>query len=324
MAGSDVQVLLTLDEPGTATLDGFSLVGTRWAQSPDPPAGGLVRLGFLFHIEQDINLVVDEATWRRRATVVDALSAALSAHGAALSLQADATFIRGAATWDPGWIEAREAEGMAFSVHVHDESGGETDVEQGLRDGRSALRESNVMPTDLNGGFLTAPWLTARLAGFTSLTAFKDPTTQLGLPRVQIQPWRPADGVGGSDPAAFMVHDPDGPLLYLPGHDIREVDHARFPGSAAQVMSQVLAHARPNYVNTWYFVLHVDGFGPIGDDAALDAYLAGDTFQADIAAYDQFLTDTADPLVDQGFLVYDTPAGMEATWEAWLAKCAEE
>ncbi len=319
-AGPDVTVTVTLDAPGTATLRDLLLVGERWAASADPP-GGAVRLGVLVHVEDDPNFLVEADRWQLRATLLAGLSGTLAAHGARLGIQADATFIRGAALWDPDWIAARTAEGAGFSVHIHDEDS-PNGVEPAIRDGRVALREAGVPTTDLNGGFGEAPWLDARLAGVTSLTAFKDPTTQLGLPHVQVQPWLVADGAGTADPEAFLLHDPEGPLLYLPGHDVREVEHARFPETAAHTLSQVLAHARDGYVNAWYWVLHVDGFGPSTDDPdALAAYLSGAGFAADLAAYDAFLTDTTDPLVASGSIVYDTPVGMATAWKDWNAAC---
>ncbi|MDP2306794.1 MAG: hypothetical protein Q8P18_12290 [Pseudomonadota bacterium] len=321
-AGADIGITLTLEELGTATLDDFAVTGERWAASPDAPAAP-VRVGVLIHIEDDPNFLLREDTWRRRARLIEALSGMFAAHGAHLTLQADATFVRGAANWDEGWIAARNAEGMGWSVHIHDEAS-EGGVEQAIRDGRTALRESGALTSDLNGGFGEAPWLEARLAGITSLTAFKDPATQRGLPHVQVQPWRLGDGVGSSDLDAFLLHDPEGPVLYLSGHDVREVEHARFPLVATQTLSQVLAHARPDHVNVWYWVLHVDGFGPpMDDDADMDAYLDGAALQDDLAAYDAFLTDTTDPLVSNGSVVYDTPVGMATAWREWNAACEQ-
>lgn len=321
-AGEDVIVTLTLESAGTATLDDFALVGERWAASGDGPQAS-TRVGFLVHVEDDPNFLVEEARWRLRARVLEGLSATLGAHGARLTIQADATFVRGMATWDPDWLAAREAEGAGWSVHIHDETA-TTGVEQAVRDGRTALREAGVSTSDLNGGFGEAPWLQARLAGITSLSAFKDPATQLGLPHVQVQPWRIADGVGSDDPEAFLLHEPEGPVLYLPGHDVREVEHARFPLVATQTLSQVLAHARVDHVNTWYWVLHVDGFGPSTDDEpALEAYLA-DAFADDLAAYDRFLTETTDPLAADGWVTYDTAVGMATAWRDWFAPCDGE
>jgi hypothetical protein len=322
-ANGDGETVLTvvLDEAGTATLDGLAVTGERWTAVEATSAAPL-QLGFLVHVEDDANFDVDEAIWRRRADVVAGLSATLAARGAKLGIQADASFLRGAAVWAPDWVEDRVAEGAGWSVHIHDESDPAL-VEPAMRDGRLAHREVGVVTADLNGGFVTALWSEARSAGFASLSAYKNPETQGGLPRVQIQPWRPADGTGAADPDAFLAHDPDGPLVYLPGHDVREVDHARAPAFMDAVVSQVRAHTRADHVNTWYFVFHVDGFGPSADDdAAYDAYLA-DGFAADLAPYGELL-DAWAPLVASGDLAYATTAEMTEAWLAWNAGCEPE
>lgn len=318
--GKTIELTLTLAETGNVTLDDLVLTGTRWAPSDAAPAAP-VRLGFLIHVEENGNFVLDEAFWRRRAAVLEGVSATLAAHGAGLGMQLDASFVRGATQFDAEWVADRSAEGAGWSVHIHDEESAE-DAEQAFRDGKVAHREAGVGVSDLNGGFGLARWSTAASAGFTSLTAYKDPSTQGGLPHVQVQPWLVADGAGTDDPDGFLEHDPNGPLLYIPGHDVREVVHARFPESAGQVLSQVLAHAREGQVNTWYFVLHVDGFGPDDEGELFDAWLSEGGLEADLAHYDAFLTDIADPLVDDGLLVYDTPGGMRAAWDTWNTGCA--
>ena len=316
-AGADLDILIATD--GTETsLDDLSLVGERWAAVTDSPAGE-VRLGFLVHVEEE-DFIGDEENFWRKAKVLEGLSQVMAAHGAKLTIQADTAFIRGATIWDPEWIADRKAEGAGFSVHLHDEAVGD-DLEQAYRDGRVTLDEAGADTTDVNGGFNLAPWLDMYRAGYRSLSAYKNGADQSGLPHVQLEPWRPADGTGTADPEAFMEHDPEGPLVYLPGYDTREADHTRFPEASANVLTQVLAHARPDYVDTWYFVLHVDGFVPrYGDD--IDVYLDED-LATDLAFYDAFLTDTVDPLVDAGSVRYATTLEMFTDWLEWAAPCAE-
>lgn len=88
-------------------------------------------------------------------------------------------------------------------------------------------------------------------------------------------------------------------------------------------MSQALAHTREGMLNTWYFVLHVSGFGPEGDDAALEQYLEGPEVQADLEGYAEFLATVTNPLVEAGRVRYASPGGMGATWWAERAECAE-
>ncbi len=326
-AGAQVSVTLTLADGGSAALGDLQILGERWAASADGPASlgadSAVRLGFLMHVEDHPSFLTDEVLWRRRARIFEGVSATLAAHGARLTIQADATFVRGAAIWDPDWIAARTAEGVDWSVHIHDEDAESAGVEQAIRDGRTALRDAGIRTSDLNGGFGSAPWLAARLAGMSSLSAYKNPETQGGLPLVQLQPWRPSEGVGASDPAAFLLDDPEGPLLYLPGFDVREVDHARFPTTAGQALSQVMAHAQDDALNVWYYVLHVDGFGP-AEEAALELWLGDGSLDAALVPYAEFLTTVTDPFVAEGLLEYDTSPGMAAAWRERYAACVVE
>lgn len=315
---SYTELRLELDG-GELWLDDYQLSDTWWAWG-DGGGEGLLQLGFLIHIEDDVRLTNDEAQWRRRARVFEGLTSTLWAHGARLTIQPEASFIEGAALFEPGWLDARAAEGAGWSVHLHD-AGSE---EQSVRNTRVAFAEQGYGVSDVNGGFVNALWSTFAATGMRSLTAYKNATTQQGLPYAFVQPWRPPDGAGDSDIDAFMTHDPVGPLVYLPGGGDREQDHARFGEYAARTLSQVLPHTRDDRVNTWYFVLHIDDFSPgTDDDAALDAYLSDGSFDADLAFYDAFLTEVTDPLVDAGRVRYATPWEMADLWLGQEAGCVD-
>jgi hypothetical protein len=174
--------------------------------------------------------------------------------------------------------------------------------------------------TDINGGFDSGPWARFAAAGYRSLSAYKDPSTQLGTPAGSVLPWRPpSNGVQGEE---FQVDDASTELLYLPGMLGREPDHARWGAWAERALSQALAHTRDGQVNTWYFVLHVAGFGPEADEEALDAYLDGEGLQGDLEFYRDFLSNVTDPLVESGRVVYDSPEGMCAAWWGGREGCS--
>lgn len=315
--GNAFALVIDAAEPGALAL---RITGQQWADVTDVVAAAPVQLGFLMHVEEAPELVTDVDNWTRRARVIEALSAMLAAHGAALTLQPGSTFIEAAAVWDPGWFAAREAEGMSWSVHVHNESDGETALEKAVRTSLHDYRDAGLDVNDLNGGFSLGIWQRMAAAGIQSVTAFKNPDTQLDLALPLVQPWRPADGTGAADEAAFSTHDPDGPVIYLPGSGVREADHARFASFAQAHLAQVRQHARAGFVNTWYFMEHVDGFGPDVHDADFDAYLA-DGLAADVAAIEAGLTTVIDPLVASGQVVYATPDAMRVAFQRWEASC---
>ncbi len=310
----------TLSSPGTAQVS-LQLTGTQWADDPTARAASPIQLGFLMHIEDTGALVADETIWNRRAEVVAALSQVLAAHGAMLTLQPGESFVAGEAVWSPGWVSDREAEGMTWSVHVHNESDGATALEKSVRNSVQNYKAVGVDVKDLNGGFSLGIWKTLATSGLESITAFKNPDTQLDLARPHVQPWRPADGTGAGDEEAFGTNDPAGPMIYLPGSGVRDADHTRYSNFVQRHLAQARAHAKAGYVNTWYFIEHVDGFGPDAATDAFDTYVSDGGLAADMAQIDAGLTSVIDPLVASGEVVYSNPDAMRQQFQGWEQGC---
>lgn len=315
-------VSANLDAEGTASLS-LQVSGDQWADEPEAVAAGPVLLGFLMHIEDSGTLIADEVNWTRRAAIVEALSKTLQAHGAALTLQPGESFVAGAAAFDPDWFAAREAEGMTWSVHVHNEDDGVEELERSVRNGVQNFKSVGIDVNDLNGGFQLGVWSDLAHAGLLSLTGYKNPATQLDLARPHVQPWRPADGATSADEEAFGVHDPEGPLVFLPGSGVREEDNARFAEFVKRHLAQVRDHTRAGEVNTWYFIEHVDGFGPDPLTDAFDDYLT-DGLDADMAVIDVGLTAVVDPLVAAGEVQYSDPDRMRSAFRDWERGCTLE
>lgn len=286
---------------GPTSITGLSLTRDDWAEVSDP-ASGTLNLGFLIHIEADPGFVSDEAKWTRKARVIAGLADVFAANGAVLTVQADASFVRGAAAWDPTLIDRG---GLDWSIHIHPAEDG-SDLERVTREGRVALDELGVFATDLNGGFGLGKWRTVANIGITTVSAFKDADTQTGLPVATTRPWRLGPDASNADLDAFLVDDPEGPVVYLPGSPTSEIDHTRFPDHARRVLTQARAHTTDGLYDTWYFVLHVDDFGP-SDPDALDVWL-DEALPAALEPYDQLLAGLDDPFV-----------GATTMGEAWLA-----
>lgn len=313
---------VSIEIPADATVISLAVTDSTWA-SVDVGQKAPLLLGFLIHVESDPQFTAEADRWTRRARVLEGLSAMMAKHGAVLTLQVDVSFIRGAALWDDGWVDARAEEGASWSVHAHKDGEDLEALESAVRDARRGFAEAGVRVADVNAGFSLAPWSTFESAGYASLSAYKDEETQADLPLAHVQPWRPPDGVGSSDADAFQVHDANGPLVFLPGASRRETDHSRFGDYASRVLSQVRSHTREDLVNVWYFVLHVDGFGPGGGRPETDDYLDGVEFAEDLAYYDAFFGDVLDPLVASGDLAYSSPDGMREAFLRWEGECTQ-
>ncbi len=315
---------------GTGTLERFTVSAPGWTNpSPDQPATALVpagatlHLGVLVHLEAEPRLGNDEAAFRRRAAVLEGLSATLAAHAGALTLQPDASLARGIENFEPDWLDDRRSEGAALSVHAHADEPTSRALLIDVREARQRWSALGLDVRDLNGGFQVAPWKELARAGIRSLTAWKDRDDQAGLSGLTLEPWRPASEV--TDAAGFARHDPDAPLVYLPGSPTSESDPLRFDTSLPAVLRQGLLHAQPGHVNTWYVVLHVDQFGLpfLDDDAAMDAWLAAGGLADELAPLDRFLTAEVDPLVEAGVVIWATPDTMREAYEAWEQACAD-
>ena len=321
VAGTNAVVSIEAAVGSVGTLDEFRVTGPQWA-FVDAGQPAPLQLGFLIHVEESPGFETDQATWSTRAQVLAALSALLAAHGAVLTVQPDVTFIRGAGNFDPTWLPARLAEGVAWSAHLHDEDNGVEQFEASARDARRGFADQEVFLDDLNGGFELGAWQTVDNAGYQSISAYKSGDTQLGLRQGYTTPWRPADGTGTADEAAFTTHDPEGPVVFVPGMGTREADTARFVSYASRILSQVRAHTRPGFVNSWYFIDHIDAYGPAGDAADLQAWIDAGGLAEALAPYEAFLTDVADPLVASGDVSFSSPSTMAADFLTWESACS--
>ncbi len=307
-AGRRMEVVFASD--GVVRIDDFRVEYDEWAEVNDAPTGAL-QLGMLVHVEDIAEIEQSPDNFTRRAVVLERLAETLAAHDAKLTYQVDVTFAQGVQNWDPGYVDRVAALSGGWSAHIHNESEGEEAVESAARDAAVSYREIGVDPTDINGGFQLALYERFAAAGYWSMSAYKDPSTQAGLPMDSVVPWRPRDGTGTDDVEAFLVHDDEGPLIYLGGGMQSEPAHDRVGEVARRRLSQLLAHAVDGEVNTAYLVTHVDFFSPLGDDDAdWDAYIEDGRLDADLAEYDRMLSEVVDPLVDAGHVQWATSGEM--------------
>lgn len=296
--GRRLEIVFASD--GVLRIDDFRVEYDEWAEV-EPGGEGTLQLGMLVHVEDIAEVLTNERNFGRRGEVLERLAQTLAQHGGKLTYQVDVTFVDGATAWDPSYFDRVAALGGSWSGHLHDESEGEEALEAAARDARVRYGEVGIGLRDINGGFQIAPYDRFASAGYWSMSAFKDPTTQSGLPRDSVLPWRPPDGTGTANVDAFLQHDDEGPMLYLGGAMQSEPAHDRVGELARRRLSQLLDHAAEGEVNTGYFVTHVDYFSPLGDDDTdWDAYIDDGRLDADLAYYDAMLGEVVDPLVAEG------------------------
>ncbi len=296
--GRRMEVVFASD--GVLRIDDFQVEYDDWGEV-EPEGDGVLQLGMLVHVEDIAEVLTSEGNFTRRGRVLERLAQTLANHGGKLTYQVDITFVDGAQQWDAEYFDRVAALGGSWSGHLHDESEGEEALEAAARDTRVRYGEVGIGLRDINGGFQIAPYDRFASAGYWSMSAFKDPATQAGLPRDSVLPWRPPDGTGTADVDAFLAHDDAGPMLYLGGGMQSEPAHDRVAEVTRRRLSQMLDHTRDGQINTAYMVTHVDFFSPLGDDDSdWDAYLDDGRLDADLAHYDRMLSEVVDPLVADG------------------------
>jgi hypothetical protein len=309
------RIALVASAVGTLRVDEPTVSSTTWSQV-EPRGEVPLHLGFLIHVEEEAALAKDEATFQRRAVILEDLAELLHSAGQRLTVQAEDNFLRGAATWDSDWFARMQALNTGWSVHLHGQTKG-SDFSTALEDSVGSFAEAGIKVTDLNGGFNGTLWDGAPEVGIISLTAYKEAATQARLEYDSTQPWRPPEG--SCTRAEFATDDPQGPLIYLPGASSREEDPARMAPFWARVLSQALSQTQTGRVNTWYFPMHVHDFGPLSD-ADFDAWLASGGWDEEKMKLAVAIQEALEPYQDR--LIPSVPSEMATAYEDWEQSCS--
>ena len=322
---SEVDEHFTIDQPGGRTeivaitdgrlrVDSPLFTSTTWSTVEDTGTEKL-KLGFLIHVERQDSFWREEAAFQRRAVILEDLAELLHGAGQRLTLQVDDSFLSGAQRWESGWLKRMRALKVGWSVHLHG-GGTEESFTEALDASLAGFEKAGIGVIDLNGGFDGSLWSTAPDRGILSLTAYKEASTQARLDYVSTQPWRPPEG--SSSRAEFALDDPDGPLIYLPGAPTREDDPVRLAPLLGRVLSQALSQAKYGRVNTWYFLLHINDFGPL-PQADFDAWLASGAWEEEKAQLAVAIEEALAPYQDR--LEPSVPGEMARDYLAWEEDC---
>lgn len=251
------------------------------------------------------------------------------AHGGHLTIQTQRPFITTAAQRGDDIHRAWEAMGNEIAIHFHESEyvrgrpgafGSDVPFEEwvaalgGLREEIQGLVDGPVL--NWSGGNLYERILeVAADVGLAVNTNFKDPSDQSTDPLMTtVSPWRPA---GAGDEAARAVHDPNGPVVYIPSGvypahcEKAESTPHPYTTSGFDYVTTALIHslqaARPQYVNAFATTIHPSDFLAPGDD------------EHELARWDEWLTQVVDPLVADGRLIWSTASGMAQAFEEWEA-----
>lgn len=245
-------------------------------------------------------------------------------HGGRMTVQAQSPFTTAAKAFASSILAELAAGGHEIALHFHEDAHLGRDWERlppeqwcaVLQEEIDLIRQASGVQeiTYWSGGNLYPSLYTAAAcAGLKVNSDWKNPKTQTTpLALVGVNPWRPSGGTDGVDLTAFLRHDPEGPVIFLPEGQYDREDFATYRNYVdpevyfqylATALEASLAASQPNRVNVFHFTVHPGEFR--GDPS--DPY----------RVIEDFLTNMVDPLVASGRVRWATYAEMAKAYEQW-------
>ncbi len=319
-----------------------------------------VNICFSIHIEDPQNLISDERFFWRKSIVFEELAKRFHQHGGFLNIQPELEWALAAEKYAPDMLsDLAENYNATFSTHTHGpvckKADGtpcgsayckahhhhpsdhitdldENDIVKYVEIRRQKLQAlSRIAVSDHNGNFDMVNKNLLSPAGVQTLSAFKSKYTQKSYDALYINPWRPTNANALDDISLFLTHDPNQPLIYIPGVGSNITKrHERVPLKVRRFAGQFIKHADTERVNAMNLVLHVDAF--IADDPAGDSdyivisgsgdpeFTFSDEFVTHLQYWDEMLTETIDPLVEAGYLQWGSHEEIADAFIQWEAE----
>ncbi len=272
-----------------------------------PPFPDYNQKRFFRHHVSDIKLV---------ANIVEA-------HGGRMTVQAQTPFTSVALRRNETILAELQERGHELALHFHEDAHLGRNCNNLPVSTWTAVMKEEIDFLERNGARKVRYWSGGNLysgvleaaanAGMDVMSDYKNPKTQQSDARLlTVNPWRPAGGPEEGDLEAFVRHDPQGRIVYLPDGYFTRVD----PASGRQTMTdeeyfQFLADsiraslkvARADRVNVFHFTIHPGEF-------------RGDPTRP-FEIINRLLTDVVDPLVRAGRIRWATFSEMADAYIEW-------
>lgn len=264
--------------------------------------------------------------FRRHLADIRQVADIVEKHGGRVTIQAQTPFTRVAAESGEKGLADLGQRGHEIALHFHEDAhlgrGSERLPEATwtavMREEMEWLRKAGAPRIRYWSGGNLYPGLleAATRAGLDVMSDYKNPRRQESDPRLlAVNPWRPAGGPSEGDLSAFVRHDPEGKIIYLPDGIFSRIDHAGMRRSAelggdwgyfdflTEGLELSLRAARADRVNVFHFTIHAGEFrgGP------------GEPF----AVIEAWLREVLDPLVKAGKVRWATFSEMAEEYVRW-------
>jgi hypothetical protein len=338
-----------------AEIEGASQVVGGINVPPEPVAP--VHISFLIHIEDPSLLQNNETFFQMKTAVFRELARTFYEHGGFLTIQPEQDWPMAAESkFQPGLLaELADQYNVVYSTHTHgpncrDDKGKlrsaedcnqqpgwdrqlqNDDVLEYVGELRDLLSQaSGTTVSDHNGNWDFAQTSRYAEVSILTLSGYKKKHDQATYDRLINNPWRPGQVNADENIEAFLTHHPETNVIYVPGWGQAVTRHPERALSRLRPMiSQFIAHADPERVNTFYAILHVDHFYSRAGNPDYMAYneATGEItysaeFEQHIQGWDDMLTELIDPLVAEGYLQWTSVPEMGQLYLEWEAACHE-
>jgi len=259
-----------------------------------PIFGGPTGLGLnittLVQIPNDPTYTI-ESVQRNAANRLRTLANIYENHGAKLTIQTELSFIQGCQQFDNILVELyQRGHDVHLFLDIPQSVILDEDREIYILERRNALANLGIGGTDTDGvagGYVVEDFATRfPTLGFEYASSYKNPLTDEALP-LRTDIFRASAGPN------FAVPDPSGQLIYVPGD--AGIDFQKNPMIVQSFIPitdsliTAMEKAKPDVVNAWYFVLNINDFTT-----------------AEVVLFDQWLSQTMDPLVQTGKVFWRT------------------
>lgn len=248
-------------------------------------------------------------------------------HGGRMTIQTQSPFTQVAIESGNTLFADLAARGHEIALHFHEgQHLGQNSKSLPVQKWCSVMKEELALITQASGVTDFRYWSGGNLypnlfeaavcAGLDVNSDWKNPELQeTPLELVGVNPWQPAGGTDGQDLTAFLQHDPNGPVIFLPEGQFDRTDFAasrRSENSGGDeayfaylkdCLYASLAAADPNKVNVFHFTVHAGEFRGEAKDP--------------FGVIERFLTEAVDPLIASGQVRWATFSEMADAFAAW-------
>ncbi len=269
--------------------------------------------------------------FQRHVEDILAVATMVERHGGRMTVQAQSPFTVAAISSADPTLAQLASRGHEIALHFHEDAhlgpnSSSLEPDQWCQ----VMKQEMALITQASGVGSISYWSGGNLypriyqaascAGLSVQSDWKNPRSQstpselLGL-----HPWRPSGGTDGSDFSAFLAHDPQGPVVFLPEgqyplEDLassgRNSDPEGFFRLLAEALQASVAAASPDRVNVFHFTVHP---GEFRGDAANPFELI-----------ERFLSEQVDPLVREGKVRWATLSQMAEAYRQWEATARDD